>query len=243
MLTGRRILVTRARAQATDFAALLAGLGAEPIILPAIEIHPPDDRSALAAALERVQEFDWIVVASLNAVRALGGGGWTGFAGRFAAVGAASAEALRSEFPGADVWVPERFCAEALAAELPVLPGDRILLPHGDLARTVLIEGLRARGADVTAVMAYRTVAAPWEANIPEPDWLTFTSSSGVLATHERLAERGLLGWLQDRPLLSIGPVTSHTIRALGYPVALTAAESTIPGFVAAIAEWGRDRG
>ncbi|MBX3285323.1 MAG: uroporphyrinogen-III C-methyltransferase [Actinobacteria bacterium] len=238
-LAGRRVVVTRARAQASHLAGRLRELGADVVEAPAIAVGPPaDGGAALAAAVARVGEFDWLVLTSTNGVaatfdlvpdvRALAGVG-------VAAVGPGTVEALAARRVVADL-VPERFVAEGLLAAFPGPPpgGGRVLLAQAAAARPVLAEGLAAAGWAVEAVEAYRTVAvAPDEVTLDRvagADAVTFTSSSTV--DH-------LLAAMGDRPLppvvASIGPVTSATARDHGLEVAVEAAAHTVDGLVDAL--------
>ncbi|HYE97056.1 MAG TPA: uroporphyrinogen-III synthase, partial [Rubricoccaceae bacterium] len=162
-LRGRRIAVTRARRQAAGFAERLEALGAEAILLPMIRVEPAEP-GALRAAAAALDAYDWVVFTSVNGVdffwphlEATRGGRLPATT-RVAAIGPATAQALRER--GSDVdFVPEAFVAEALAERLPDVAGRRILLPRADIARPALADGLRARGAVVTDLAAYRTVA------------------------------------------------------------------------------------
>jgi len=91
-------------------------------------------------------------------------------------------------------------------------------------------------------VAAYRIVGVREPVDVPRPDVLTFTSSAGVRATYERLAADGLEGWMQDVPIVCIGPVTAETVRDMGLEVAAMASEYTIPGMVAAVVQWASER-
>jgi uroporphyrinogen III methyltransferase/synthase len=238
-LFGRRVVVTRARDQASTLVARLRELGADPIEVPAIEVHDPADGGAgLAAAAARVGSYDWLVLTSANGAtrmlaalhdaRDLGGV-------RVAAIGPGTAEVLRAGNVVADL-VPEQFVAEGLLAAFPEPPpgGGRVLLARAAVARDVLPDGLRAAGWTVDVVDAYRTVAADLTPAQVEAatsaDLVTFTSSSTV--------DRFVAAVGADRvPALvaSIGPVTSATAVAHGLTVDIEAAEHTVPGLVAAI--------
>jgi len=245
-LSGARVVVTRARAQASGFAARLAELGAEVLQLPAIRVEPPADPAPLRRAAEEAERFDWIVFTSANGVEhffaalAEGGRDARALAGvRLCAIGPATAGALEARSLRADL-VPDEFVAEAaleaLAAAGPVA-GTRILLPRADIARAVLPEGLRARGAEVVEVDAYRTVrdgAGAEEVrrrlDAGEIDLVTFTAAS----TARSFAE--LVGTdVGAAKVASIGPVTSAAARELGMRVDVEAAEHTIPGLLDAV--------
>lgn len=245
-LSGKRVVVTRARAQASGFAAGLESLGAEVIQLPVIRIAPPGDPAPLRAAAEAVDGFDWIVFTSANGVdrffQTLGevGRDARALAGvRACAIGPATAEALARHGVRADL-VPGEFVGEAVVGALAAateLNGARILLPRAEVARDVIPAGLRARGAEVVEVAAYRTVrdgAGADEARrrleAGEVDFVTFTASSTVRSFAE------LVGTAAGRAkVASIGPVTSRTVRELGMEVDVEAEEYTIPGLLRAI--------
>lgn len=242
-LFGRRVVVTRAREQASALVAALREQGAEPIELPTIRIDEPEDHgAALAAAAQRVREYDWVVFTSPNGVerffdrlrdaRDLGGV-------RVAAIGPGTAEALARRNVVADL-VPERFVAESLLEAFP-FPGPadrgRVLLARAAVARDVLPDGLRSLGWEVDVVEAYRTVAETTtpeqRAAAAEADVVTFTSSSTV----ERFVE-AMGGTDAVPPLVAcIGPVTADTARAHGIEVDVVASEHTIPGLVAALVD------
>lgn len=245
-LSGRRIVVTRARAQASDFAAALEALGAEVVQFPTIRIVPPADEAPLLRAAAECGSYDWIVFTSVNGVerfwhalsgqgrdaRALGGV-------RVCAIGPATAAELERRGIVPDV-VPDEFVAEAAVQALDAadeLAGRRILLPRADVARAVLPEQLRALGATVDEVAAYTTVQDGADAERVrglfqrgEVDVVTFTASSTVRNFVD------LVGADVGRAAVaSIGPITSGTARELGLAVDVEAAEYTIPGLVQAI--------
>ena len=246
-LFGRRVVVTRAAAQAGALSERLRALGADVLEMPATRVEPLDP-APLAAALARLGEYDWMAFTSQNAVRlvweALRAAGLDAraLAGvRVCAVGSATGEALLARGIAVDV-VPIRFVAEgvleALAGRTDV-QGARVLYATAEGARDVLPAGLRALGAVVDVVPVYRS--APDGAGAEQlrqaladgaVDLVTFTSASTVhgyvQAVGAELARRA--------PAASIGPVTSEAARAAGITVAVEAAESTIPGLVAAVA-------
>lgn len=240
-LAGRRILVTRAAGGASRLAEMLSERGAEPWLLPAIEIVAPNDLQPLRKAVSDLDKFDWILFTSANGVRALLEvasaesrplpGEWP----LLAAIGPATSDALATGWRPADL-IPPRYLSTDFVTALGNLQGKRVLLPQGDLASRDTPNRLVKSGAEVTLVEAYRTIAAPWPPHLNgKPDVITFTSSSCVLATHERLVERGLLGWLTSVPIACIGPVTAETLQDLGGTPAEVARESTLEGLVAAV--------
>jgi uroporphyrinogen-III synthase/uroporphyrinogen III methyltransferase/synthase len=249
-LQGRRVLVTRATHQAGRLSEGLRGLGAEPVEVPVLEIQPPANFDSMDAALRRLDRFDWLILTSANTVRALterSSALGTEFVQpaslKVAAVGEATAAAARTA--GLQVaFVPEFYVAEGLVDGLAGrVAGQRILLARAAVARDVIPDALRAAGALVDVVDAYRNAlpeAAPRllrKALAEGIDAATFTSSSS--ATHlAEAAERAGIAWpLAVVPAVSIGPITSQTLRELGWEPAIEANPYDIPGLVAAVAE------
>ena len=241
-LFGRRVIVTRAREQASDLVERLHELGAATVELPVIEIgEPADGGAALREAARRVGDYDWVAFTSANAVirffaalgavgldsRALGGR-------RVAAIGPGTADALAAAGVRADL-VPERFVAESLLDAVPAGPG-RVLLPRAAVARDALPAGLERRGYTVDVVEAYRTAvgrpAAEALVAAATAHAVTFTSSSTVT---NYLA---VAGDVPVPPVVAcIGPITADTARAAGLTVDVVAAEHTIDGLVTALVE------
>jgi uroporphyrinogen III methyltransferase / synthase len=225
-LHGRRVLVTRARAQASGLAARLEALGAEVVQAPAIRIEPlPFDRPAM-------ERYETVVVTSANGVdlllpddvRALHGV-------KVAAIGPATAQALRDRGIVADVLPPEAV-SESLLAALGDVGGQRVLVATAEGARDVLPDGLRGRGAHVDVVHLYRTVPEPVDAEaVRSADLVTFTSSSTVQSLAAALGDAGLDGMRAA----SIGPVTSAALRKHGIEPAAEADPHTVEGLVAAV--------
>ena len=249
-LAEKRVLVTRSRQQAGTLSTLLAEQGAEPIELPTVEIAPVEDPSELDSCVADMGSFAWVVFTSTNGVdavferlnaqgldaRALG-------AAKVAAVGPATASALATRGIHAD-FVPDTFTSEAIADGFQShdVQGARMLLPHADIAPEGLAEGLRAQGADVREVVAYRTLVPEGAAEKARGllasgtiDIATFTSSSTVRNLVALLD--GDIAALNNVRIASIGPVTSSTARELGLSVSIEAAEHTVPGLVQALVE------
>ena len=248
-LFGRRIVVTRARAQASALAAGLERLGAEVIELPTIRIAPPDDPAPLERAVRELASFDWIVFTSVNGVdafcAALHGAGLDARAlapNRLCAIGPATAERL-GRFGLRPDACPAKYTSAQIVetlVEAEDLAGKRILCPRADIAPPDLPEALSARGAVVRSVTAYRTVPEDSDANrwaeiISDGpvDWITFTSSSTVKNFFSTVPPEGL----RARParIASIGPVTSATVEEFGFAPEVEADDHTIPGLIEAI--------
>jgi uroporphyrinogen-III synthase len=254
-LAGKRIVITRPMAQAAALADKLAALGAEPIFFPTIQIGPVDDYAQIDAALRQLDRYQWVVFTSANAVAifwerlrghepasAPAAGGSAGLVPaslQFAAVGPATARALEKRGASAKI-VPDEYVAEALAAGLGDVAGQRLLLPHAELARDVLADELRRGGATVDEIAIYRTLpAAPDPQGLAElkrgVDAITFTSASAarnfaLVIGGETLASRPAI-------IACIGPVTAAAARQAGWPARVVAAEYTLDGLVAALAE------
>jgi len=225
-LFGRRVVVTRARPQASGLAARLDDLGAEVLEAPAIAIEP------LHPELPALGGFDVVCVTSANGAELLLGGDVRALAGvTVAAVGRATAAALAGRGVVADV-VPEQAVSDALAPALGDVAGKRVLVATAEGARTALPDGLRAAGAEVEVLHLYRTVRAPVDAEaVAGADLVTFTSSSTVenlLAALDDGARAGLRA-------VSIGPVTSETLRAYGIEPLVEADPHDVEGLVEAV--------
>jgi uroporphyrinogen III methyltransferase/synthase len=248
-LFGKRVLVTRPRHQAGDLVRRLEELGAVPFVLPAVEVREPADWALGDAALARLADFQWLVFTSANGVhalirrlrqigrdlRALG-------PLRLAAIGPATAEALRSYHLEPDL-VPAEFRSEGLIELLKEkAAGQRVLLARADRGRELLREEL-ARVATVEQIAVYSQVdtleADPEVLDClrrGEIDYVTVTSSN-IARALARLLDETCRARLQSGAvrLVSISPVTSETIRELGWPVAAEATEYTIAGVLQAL--------
>jgi uroporphyrinogen-III synthase len=249
-LAGRRVLVTRAAHQAGKLSEGLRALGAEPVEVPVLEIQPPADPAPLERALRALDAYDWLILTSANAVRsiadrsqALGLSLAPGPHLQIAAVGEATATAARNAgLPVA--LVPENYVAEALVECLAGrCAGKRVLLARAEVARDVIPDALRAAGATVDVVDAYRNVmpaAAPellraaLEKGI---DAATFTSSSSVTHLADAARGAGIAFPFEGVKAISIGPITSQTLREHGWEPAAEASVSDIQGLIAAVIE------
>ena len=247
-LWGRHVVITRAPEQAPELATCLTELGATTTTLSTIQIAHADP-APLDAALARIAaaEFDWIIFTSVNGVAAFAGRlaatdrDWRAVPARVAAIGPATAEALRQRGLRPD-FVPTEFVAEAVAAQIGAVAGKRIVLPRADIARPALAQLLREQGATVEEIAAYRTISQPLTTEQvrgalrdPRPDLITFTSSSTVRGLVQALGEQEAAAALQGITLACIGPITAETAREVGLAPAIIATEYTIDGLVAAI--------
>lgn len=242
-LHGQRIVVTRARAQASGLAATLRDLGAEVVELPAIRIEPTIENDEVRGAIERIGEYALICLTSPNGVRLLfkamdkAGLDTRSLAGvTVAAIGPGTARALAERGIAADV-MPERFVAESLVESMETVEveGKRVLVARAADARDVIPEWLGNRGAEVDVVALYETVR-----ETPDPaaveaaqaaDYVTFTSSSTVRNLTEALGDR----FPSAARIVSIGPVTSEAARDAGLEVHIEAERHDIDGLVEAL--------
>jgi len=242
-LYGRRVVVTRARAQASGLAATLRDLGAEVVELPAIRIVPRLDAPEVREAVASIGGYDLICLTSPNGVRLLfealseAGRDSRALAGAtVAAIGPGTARALARHGVTADI-VPERFVAESLVESLGAVEfgGGRALVARAADARDVIPDWLAGRGADVDVVALYETVREqPGEAAVEAAlgaDYVTFTSSSTVRNLTEALGER----FPRDARVVSIGPVTSEAVAEAGLEVAVEAERHDVDGLVEAL--------
>ncbi len=257
-LHGRRVVVTRARAQASGLAVTLRDLGAEVVELPAIRIEPRIESDEVRRAVASIGEYTLICVTSPNGAEllfeALAAGGAAAEPGAtettagldaralagstVAAIGPRTRRALARHGIAADV-VPERFVAEALVEALAgvEVEGKRVLVARAAEAREVLPDALRERGAEVDVVALYETVREQPDAEAVEAaqaaDYVTFTSSSTVTNLTAALGDRFPAG----ARVVSIGPVTSETARAAGLEVDVEAERHDVEGLIQALLE------
>src|SRR2546422_5791406 len=248
-LAGRRVAVTRARAQADELVRELEALGAEVVGAPTIRIARLADLTALRTALTRDPPYDWIVFTSQNAVQAVCDRlpEWE-LAPRdvaraaVAAIGPATAEALVRHGVVPDL-VPDRFVAEAVVAALAArgdVRGKTILIPRAREARDALPDGLRGLGALVDVIAVYETMRETGDGRklaaeilAGTIDVVTLTSSSTVRGFAELVG--GPVAVSGRFAAAVIGPVTAETARELGITVAIEAQDYTVPGLVDAI--------
>ena len=249
-LLGRRVLVTRARAQAGEFTRLLREAGAEVVEFPALEVRPPSSWAAADRAIADLDSYDWVLFTSVNGVDAFLARLWErgrdvralGRA-RLGAIGPATATRLEERGLRVEV-LPGEFRAEAVVEALRGrVRGRRVLIPRARVARDVLPRRLREEeGARVDVVEVYRTVPPRRSAvglrralAAGEIDLVTFTSSSTVHNLALALGTKSLAGRLGGAAVACIGPITAQTARAYGVPRPLQPADYTIPALAAAV--------
>ncbi|MCL4562426.1 MAG: uroporphyrinogen-III synthase [Chloroflexi bacterium] len=247
-LLGKHILITRPQAQSDALAQQLADLGAEPVLLPAIEIVLPVQNKELDRAVAEIPTYQWVIFTSANGVQAV----WirmealgleiSSFKGvKVAAIGPATAHALEDLGIVPD-FIPDEYLAEAIAAEIGDVRGQRILLPRAAIARKALPELLRQKEALVTEIAAYQTRQAaltPQQAaNLLQGiDAVTFTSPSTV-AGFTQMLNGNHFNLLGNAVIACIGPVTAQAAREIGYEPQIIASEHTTSGLVKALVEY-----
>ena len=253
-LFGRRVLVTRPREQAAELVDRLTALGADTVEAPMIRIAPPEDPIPLHEAASDPAAFDWIVFTSTNAVQSFmnalleGGRDVRMLKGpQLCAVGPGTGEKLLHYGIKVDL-IPDEFRAEAVASALQAhgpIEGVRVLLPRADIAREVIADALRAAGALVTDVVAYRTVLEDAQRE-DDPDVygqllegridvVTFTSASAVRNFSKLYGAEQAADLLRKTVVAVIGPVTADAARQLAIPVTIQPQSYTIPALVDAI--------
>jgi uroporphyrinogen-III synthase len=246
-LAGRRIFVTRGATQAPKLSDSLRALGAIPVEVPVLEIVPPASYEPLDDAIQNLDRYDWLILTSTNTVHALVERiAYLGIVApasspQIAAIGSATAEAARDA--GMKVSLtPKDYVAESLVDALQdQIAGKRVLLARAAIARDVIPDALRAAGATVDVVDAYRNVLpleAPAQlqaALVNGLDAATFTSSSSVTHLAEAAEKAGIPFPLTGVPAISIGPITSQTLREAHWPPVAEADPHDIPGLIAAV--------
>ena len=240
-LFGKKIIVTRARRQASELSRRLSELGAQCIEIPSIEITEPSDRfAALDRAIEHIADYDIMIFTSVNGVdkfferltmkkldtRAI--------RAEVAAIGSSTARALQSHGILAE-FVPKEFRAEALVELLKDhVGGKKILLARAQEARNILPDELRRSGATVEIAAAYRTISSVEPTiDLNGADWITFASSSTV----KNFVNGFGIEALRKLRAAAIGPVTASTLREFGVEPSIVANEYTIDGLIYAIVE------
>ncbi|MFK7998094.1 MAG: uroporphyrinogen-III C-methyltransferase [Polyangiales bacterium] len=243
-LFGRRVLVPRPLHQGGQLAALLAAQGAEALCVPAIRLLPPEDRAPLIEALGRLEDYDWTLFTSPNAVRFTLDALWDLGAdlrrfgkSRVACIGSKTQEALAERGLLADLVATDAHAEGFAEALLPRLaPESRLLLPRAKEAREFLPNALRGAGHTLDIVSAYERHGPTDEGRkeladaLSRADAVALSSSSMVRELHLCAPEA-----LASAQLFSIGPVTTRTAEKLGYSVAASAEEASMEALVSAI--------
>ena len=253
VLRGKRILVTRARSQASSLVQGIESLGGEVIEFPTIEIRPPETYGPLDQAINQIGSYDWVIFTSVNGVEQ--------FLNRFeklgknvadlagvevGAIGPETAKSLTAARIQASL-VPKQYQAEGILEMLTpeTLRGKRVLIPLAAQARDILPETLRQWGAEVDIAEAYQTVLPQADVSTlcrlfrqDGIDMITFTSSSTVSNFAALLRDQDLPRLLSGIVIACIGPITKRTVEDLGMRPEVVAEEFTIPGLVRAIIDY-----
>lgn len=256
-LAGVTVLVTRAGVQASGLAQQIQRAGGEVVEFPTIEIQAPADFAAFDAAIHRVEQYDWLIFTSVNSIapflarlRNAGKDVAALTALQVGAIGPETAKRLASAGITATL-VPERYQAEGIldAVKPESMKAKKVLIPRAAEAREVLPETLRAWGAVVDVVVAYR-IALPRVDVGPLIDLLrrgrihviTFTSSSTVRNFVRLFSDKKLTEIAPDSALACIGPITAATVEECGGWAAIVAEEFTTAGLTRAIIGYFRSR-
>lgn len=256
-LFGKKILVTRSREQAPEFIELLASYGAEAVSFPTIRIVPPSSWSDMDAAIDRIENYDWIIFTSINGVqffkkrlRALGKDLRALKGISLCAIGPRTAEEIERWDLRVDL-IPSEFKAEGVleALEKKGIRGKRFLIPRAKEARELLPVEIREKGGEVDVVCAYRAVPpdpAPEEIDALFEgrgiDMITFASSSTLRNFVEIIGENRLQTYLKNGSIACIGPVTAQTAREMGIRVDVIPAEYTLPALSDSIVDYFRKK-
>ncbi len=250
-LAGRRVLVTRAAHQMGKLSEQLRDAGAIPVEVPVLDIQPPESFERLDACLQELSSYDWLILTSANTVRALADRATQ--LGlqldqpellKVAAVGKGTAKAA-AEAGLKVTFIPELHVAEGLVSGLAGQAcGTRVLLARAAEARDVIPDALRTAGAQVDVVDAYHNqipLSAPEQlrrALAEGLDAASFTSSSSVTHLKAAAIAAGVSWPFAGVAAISIGPITSGTLREEGWEPATEAEVSDIPGLVKALTEY-----
>jgi len=256
-LFGKKIVITRARAQASDLVSKLNKLGAQCIEIPTIKIAPPKDINPLKESIENINKYNWLVFTSVNGVKSFFDtlfdmGKDVRVLGhlKFACIGPVTKERLKDFGIISDI-LPETYRAESVVEAFSnfEIKDKKVLLPRAKKARTILPEELTKMGAKVDEVIAYETLldddkkeelVSFLENN--EIDAVTFTSSSTVSNFMSQLEDKDVEKLLKNVVTASIGPITSDTARSLNIEPDIEALEYTIPGLVDSLLEFYKNK-
>ena len=249
-MAGKRIVITRSAAQSEAIARDLTARGAIPVVVPLVAFAEPEDFAPLDAAIAEIQRYDWMILTSAQAVRSVvkrseqlrRGPVGVGAELRIACVGPVTAEAARQAGLAVE-YVAKKHTGAGLAEELGgKLAGARVLLPRSDRANPDLPVALKLHGAQVTEVIAYRTLrpTAVDEKNLRQiadgqVDAVLFFSPSAV-HHFEELAGGEQLRGLQDKlAITAVGPVTANALREAGVSRAVVAADTSAAAVIEAL--------
>ncbi|MCX7990756.1 MAG: uroporphyrinogen-III C-methyltransferase [Proteobacteria bacterium] len=246
-LFGKKIIVTRASEQAGSFSSKLRDLGARVFEIPTIKIVPINDYGLIDSAIENIKNYDYLILTSVNGVKYFferlekkGRDGRTLSNLKICAIGPATAKAIKERFLNVDI-MPEKYIAESVVESLEKsgIGGKKFLLCRAKIARDVIPDEIRKKGGEIDVIPVYETLINKevkdelLDVLRKGVDYITFTSSSTVSNFFELIEENKNL--LSNIKLASIGPVTSSTIKKLGFEPYVSAEEYTIDGLISAI--------
>lgn len=250
-LFGKRVLVTRAREQASDFVDILEKEGACVIEFPTIKIVPPASWDAVDEAIEMLESYDWAIFTSVNGVKYFierlkaKGRDVRDFKGiRLCAIGPKTASEIEELGLRID-FVPKEYRAEGIIEGLGDVKGKRILLPRAEVAREILPEELTRMGATVDVITTYKTVKPEGKTKEMRDmfkegtvDVVTFTSSSTVTNFLGMFEEGEGIGLLKNVKVASIGPITAETAKRHGIETEIMPKDYTVPALAQAIVDY-----
>jgi uroporphyrinogen III methyltransferase/synthase len=252
-LFGKTIIVTRSRDQASEFSEQLIELGANVLEYPTINITSPDDFGPLDRELGNLDSTDWLIFTSVNGVDAffnrifeLGRDVRDLKGVKICSIGPSTTERIKGFHVSIDCQ-PPKYVAESVVEALKKIEeikGKRFLMPRTDIARSYIPEELEKMGAEVSDIIAYKTVLATDGDNIVldklkdgEVDIVTFTSASTVKNFVKIIGEDNLSAFKNNVQFASIGPITNESAEEMDIEISIKAEEYTIPGLVQAIVE------
>lgn len=254
-LFGKRVVVTRAREQASDFAEILEREGACVVEFPTIQIVPPPSWDAIDSAIERLDNYDWAVFTSVNGVKYFierlkaKGRDVRDLKGiKLCAIGPKTASEIEELGLRLD-FVPKEYRAEGIIEGLGDVKGKRILIPRAEVAREILPEELTRMGATVDVVTAYKTVRPEGKTQEIRDlfgqgkiDVVTFASSSTVTNFLEMFEDGEGVRLLKGVKVASIGPITADTAKKHGIETAIMPKDYTIPALAEAIVDCYKEK-
>ncbi|UMZ73205.1 uroporphyrinogen-III C-methyltransferase [Natranaerofaba carboxydovora] len=251
-LINKRIVVTRARSQASDLSNNIKELGGEPVEFPAIKIVPPESYEMLDFSISKIAYYDWLIFTSINGVEKFferffyHGRDIRELCGiKICAIGPKTREGLEKRGLSVEV-MPTEYKAEAVLEQLKtkVNSNEKVLIPRAQVAREILPQTLKKMGLEVDVAPTYMTVREKEKAPMlkkalenGEVDAITFTSSSTVENFVEMIDVDNLAKLLENVFIACIGPITAKTCERLGVKVDSVAKEYTIPGLVETLLE------
>jgi len=250
-LAGKRVMVTRAAEQSQTLVEALREAGAEAVVVPLVAFAAPEDTRELDRYLQGGSKFDWVFFTSQNAVRAVEercaalGRKQAFTQAKIAAVGPTTAEAVHSAGLHLD-HVSKVHNGVAMAEELSgKVRGKRVFVPRSDRANPDLIAALERNGAQVVAVVAYKTVAGEADPRQMEEiaakksvDAVLFFSPSAVRHLRELLGVENFRNFGQQAAFVAIGPVSEGALKEEGVERVLMAADTTVVASIAALADF-----